>query len=144
MLKEILMVLAFFGSIGVVTLFVFTLFHRGKRDDDCCHLSFKQFRSFYEMNPAKWDLYDDVVLYKTGAMSEIPCTFLNIFHTLQYLCFREKVMRRKIDFNNIQRSKQLITAIQNDIIETKKRAQKDILMSQAEYLEIISRIHVVE
>ena len=87
---------------------------------------------------------DDVARYQDGSITGIGCTFPNIFHVTQYAVFQKNNVRRENDLRDIQRSKQLITAIQNDIIDTKKRAQKDILMSKAQYLEIISRIHVVE
>lgn len=130
--------------VGVVSWVVWAVCTRGTRGDGACHLSFKQFKSFYTMNPARWRLYDDEARYQDGSLNGIGCTFPNIFHVTQYAAFRRKVMRRENDLRDIQRSKQLITAIQNDIIDTKKRAQKNILMSQAEYLEIISRIHVIE
>lgn len=124
--------------------FLWAVETRGRRGDGYCHLSFKQFKSFYAMNPSKWKLCDGVARYQDGSITGIGCTFPNIFHATQYSAFRKKTMHREKDLRDIQRSKQLITAIQNDIIDTKKRAQKDILMSQAQYLEIISRIHVVE
>lgn len=130
--------------IGVSLWFTWSVCTRGTRGDGYCHLSFKQFKSFYVMNPTRWKLYDNEAKYQDGSINGIGCTFPNIFHVTQYSAFRRKIMRHENHLRDIQQSKQLITAIQNDIIDTKKRAQKDILMSQAEYLEIISRIHVVE
>lgn len=130
--------------VGVALWLLWAIVTRGRRGDGYCHLSFKQFKSFYAMNPSKWKLCDGVARYQDGSITGIGCTFPNIFHVTQYSAFRKKTMHREKDLIDIQRSKQLITAIQNDIIDTKKRAQKNILMSQAEYLEIISRIHVVE
>ena len=129
---------------GVALWLLWAIVTRGRRGDGYCHLTFKQFRSFYAMNPSRWKLCDDVARYQDGSITGIGCTFTNIFHVTQYAVFQKNTVRRENDLRDIQRSKQLITAIQNDIIDTKKRAQKDILMSQAQYLEIISRIHVVE
>lgn len=117
---------------------------RGRRGDGYCHLNFKQFKSFYAMNPSRWKLYNGIARYQDGSITGIGCTFPNIFHVTQYSVFRRKIIRHENNLRDIRQSKQLIMAIQNDIIDTKQRAQKDILMSQAEYLEIISRIHVVE
>ena len=117
---------------------------RGKRGDGYCHLSFKQFKSFYAMNPTRWKLCDSLAIYQDGSITGIGCTFPNIFHVTQYSAFRKNIVRRENNLSDIRRSKQLIMAIQNDVIEANKKAQKDILMSQAQYLEIISRIHVVE
>lgn len=129
---------------GVMLWFMWAVCARGTRGDGYCHLSFKQFKSFYAMNPSKWKLCDGVARYQDGSITGIGCTFPNIFHVTQYSVFRRKIIRHENNLRDIRQSKQLITAIQNDIIDTKKRAQKDILMSQAQYLEIISRIHVVE
>ena len=78
--------------------------------DDAPIITFEAFKTFYALNPSRWDLWSDYVHYR----GDIVC-FKSFIDYLQYQKFHADEDRRITEANKIRNETDFIKALQKDI-----------------------------
>lgn len=78
--------------------------------DDAPTITFKAFKTFYTLNPSRWDLRSDYVYYK----GDTVC-FKSFIDYLQYQKFYADEDKRITEANKIRNEADFIKALQEDI-----------------------------
>jgi len=78
--------------------------------DDAPTITFKAFKTFYALNPSRWDLHSDYVYYRR----DVVC-FKSFIDYLQYKKFHADEDKRITETNKIRNETEFIKALQEDI-----------------------------
>lgn len=78
--------------------------------DDAPTITFKTFKTFYALNPLRWDLWSDHVHYRGGTVC-----FKSFIDYLQYKKFHADEDKRITEANKIKNETEFIKALQKDI-----------------------------
>ena len=79
-------------------------------DETAPTLTFKSFRELYALNPQKWSLGSDYVIYSSQRIE-----FTMYSDVIKYKIFRDKVETDKQELERIQNEKEFLKHIQCDI-----------------------------
>lgn len=93
--------------------------------DDAPTITFKAFKTFYALNPSRWDLWSDYVYYR----GDTVC-FKSFIDYLQYQKFHADEDKRITEANKIRNETKFIKCMQceiNDYRERNLREMKRIL-----------------
>lgn len=77
-------------------------------------IRFKQFVSFYNINPDRWDLKEDVVRCKIGNYEYIGLHF-DLFDYYRYKKWRKKINKKEIFIKNNEELSKVIEMVKKDI-----------------------------
>lgn len=81
-------------------------------------IEFKQFDSFYNINPNRWDLKADAVRCKINDDEYIALHF-NLFDYYRYKKWRKKINKKNISTKTNEELSKVIEIIRKDIIQYK-------------------------
>ena len=81
-------------------------------------IRFKQFVSFYNVNPDRWDLKEDAVRCKIGNYEYIGLHF-NLFDYYRYKKWRKKINKNNISIETNEELSKVIEVVKKDISEYK-------------------------
>lgn len=111
--------------IGLIVAFILLcIFFLSKHTDyafvrtyhyDAPTITFKAFKTFYSLNPSRWDLWSDYVHYR----GDIVC-FKSFIDYLQYQKFHADEDRRITEANKIRNETDFVKALQKDIDDYRK------------------------
>ena len=82
-------------------------------------IEFKQFVSFYKINPNRWDLQADVVRCEINDYEYIALHF-NLFDYYRYKKWRKKINKKSIFIKNNEDLSKVIEMVKKDISEYKE------------------------
>lgn len=87
-------------GIFLATMLVFVIdmedVHAGRTDTDC-HLSFKQFKSFYSLNPEKWRVGSGCLgYYAHGSVFARRVRFRSWIDVLRYYFFAKQINQKSV------------------------------------------------
>ena len=77
-------------------------------------IGFKQFVSFYNINPDRWDLQEDVVRCEINNYKYIALHF-NFFDYCRYKKWRKKINKNSISIKNNEDLSKVIEVVKKDI-----------------------------
>lgn len=84
--------------------------------DDAPTITFKAFKTFYALNPSRWDLWSDYVRYRR----DIVC-FKSFIDYLQYQKFHADEDKRITEANKIRNEAEFIKCMQCEINDYRER-----------------------
>ena len=82
-------------------------------------IEFKQFISFYNINPDRWDLNEDAVRCEINDCKYVALHF-NLFDYYKYKKWRKKINKRGIFIKNNEDLSKVIEMVKKDIYEHKE------------------------
>lgn len=82
-------------------------------------MEFKQFVSFYNINPNRWDLKADVVRCKINDDEYVTIHFNNLFDYYRYKKWRKKINKNNISIKTNEELSKVIEIIRKDITQYK-------------------------
>ncbi len=89
--------------------------------DDAPTITFEAFKTFYALNPSRWDLWSDYVHYR----GDTVC-FKSFIDYLQYQKFHADEDRRITEANKIRNETDFVKALQKDIDDYRKENLREI------------------
>lgn len=89
--------------------------------NDAPTITFKAFKTFYALNPSRWDLWSDYVRYK----KDVVC-FKSFIDYLQYQKFHADEDRRITEANKIRNETDFVKALQKDIDDYRKENLREM------------------
>lgn len=127
-------------GIFLATMVVFVIdmedVHAGRTDTDC-HLSFKQFKSFYSLNPEKWHVGSNCLGYDTqGFAITHRVRFRSWFDVLRYYFFAKRINKKKRMNQVNQNTLLVIQEIQKDIDHVKQQSKDQIERGRRRFVEL--------
>ena len=104
-------------------------------DDTAPALTFEAFRKLYALNPKKWSLSYDYVVYcdeSDGRYNSQRVEFTRYYDVIKYRIFHDKIEKGKQELERINNEKEFLKHVQHDIDayrrenieEMEKRLQK--------------------
>lgn len=127
-------------GIFLVTMVVFVIdmedVHAGRTDTDC-HLSFKQFKSFYRLNPERWVVRPTALGYDAhGSVFSHRVRFRSWIDVLRYYFFaKQSNQKKRMDQTN-QNTLLVIQEIQKDIDHIKQQSEDQIERGRRRFVEL--------
>lgn len=110
--------------------------HAGRTDTDCC-LSFKQFKSFYRLNPDKWYVQPTCLKYDAhGCVFARQVRFRSWLDVLRYYFFAKHVEKKKRTNKADQNTLLVIQEIQKDIDRVKQQSEDQIERGRRRFAEL--------
>ena len=82
-------------------------------------IEFKQFTSFYNINPNRWDLKADAVRCKINDEEYVTIHFNNLFDYYRYKKWRKKINKNNISTKTNEELSKVIEIIKKDITQYK-------------------------
>lgn len=86
--------------------------------DTAPELTFDAFKKLYTLNPSKWKLFSNYVVYcPNGDMDDesMVIEFKHFFDVIKYKSFRDKLKANRKELERIRKEKEFLEYIQNDI-----------------------------
>lgn len=110
--------------------------HAGRTDTDCC-LSFKQFKSFYRLNPDKWYVQPTCLGYDAhGCVFARQVRFRSWLDVLRYYFFAKRVAKKNRTNKADQNTLWVIQEIQKDIDRVKQQSEDQIERGRRRFVEL--------
>lgn len=110
--------------------------HAGRTNTDCC-LSFKQFKSFYSLNPEKWNVGSNCLgYYAHGFAFAQKVRFRSWFDVLRYYFFAKRVKKKKRMNQANQNTLLVIHEIQKDIDHVQQQSKDQIERGRRRFVEL--------
>ena len=110
--------------------------HAGRTNTDCC-LSFKQFKSFYSLNPEKWHVESNCLGYDArGFAFAQKVRFRSWFDVLRYYFFAKRVKKKRRMGQANQNTLLVIQEIQKDIDHVKQQSKDQIERGRRRFVEL--------
>ena len=127
-------------GIFLATMLVFVIdmedVHAGRTDTDC-HLSFKQFKSFYSLNPEKWRVGSGCLgYYAHGSVLAKKVRFRSWFDVLRYYFFAKRIKKKKRMNQATKNTLIVIQEIQKDIDHIKQQSEDQIERGRRRFVEL--------
>lgn len=127
-------------GIFLATMVVFVIdmedVHAGRTDTDC-HLSFKQFKSFYRLNPERWVVRPTALGYDAhGSVFAHRVRFRSWIDVLRYYFFAKQINQKKRMNQANQNTLLVIQEIQRDIDHIKQQSEDQIERGRRRFVEL--------
>lgn len=127
-------------GIFLATMLVFVIdmedVHAGRTDTDC-HLSFKQFKSFYSLNPEKWRVGSGCLgYYAHGSVFARRVRFRSWIDVLRYYFFAKQINQKKRMNQATKNTLIVIQEIQKDIDHIKQQSEDQIERGRRRFVEL--------
>lgn len=136
MLVVLAIILGLFLSTVVIFIIDMEDVHAGRTNTDCC-LSFKQFKSFYSLNPEKWHVGSNCLGYDAhGFAFALKVRFRSWFDVLRYYFFAKRVKKKKRMDQANQNTLLVIQEIQKDIDHVKQQSKDQIEHGRRRFVEL--------
>lgn len=136
MLLVIAIILGLFLAAVVIFIIDMEDVHAGRTNTDCC-LSFKQFKSFYSLNPEKWHVGSSCLGYDAqGLVITHHVRFRSWFDVLRYYFFAKRINKKKRMNQANQNTLLVIQEIQKDIDHVKQQSKDQIERGRRRFVEL--------
>ena len=136
MLLVIAIILGLFLAAVVIFIIDMEDVHAGRTNTDCC-LSFKQFKSFYSLNPEKWRVGSGCLGYDAhGFFFTKNVRFRSWFDVLRYYFFAKRIKKKKRMNQANQNTLLVIQEIQKDIDHVKQQSKDQIERGRRRFVEL--------
>lgn len=89
--------------------------------DDAPTITFRAFKTFYALNPSKWDLWSDYVCYRGNTVC-----FKSFIDYLQYQKFHADEDKRITETNKIRNETDFIKSLQKDVDDYRKENLREM------------------
>lgn len=127
-------------GIFLATIVVFVIdmedVHAGRTDTDC-HLSFKQFKSLYRLNPERWAVRPTALGYDAhGSVFSYRVRFRSWIDVLRYYFFAKQINQKKRMNQANQNTLLVIQEIQKDIDHVKQQSKDQIEHGRRRFVEL--------
>ena len=128
----------------ILTFLIFQSFYK-QCIENCILLNFSQFKSFYIVNPSKWDLDwgSHTMRYKKG--SDCDYYKIAIKSYLEYLFlfkpFKKNINKKFLQERSDEQLKVVLQDIQSDIDSLKKQAQEELQQAANTYVLLAENIY---
>ncbi len=111
--------------------------------DSCCtienRIKFKSFKSFYNINPDRWELCSGYVKCRQGSFKYIDFKF-NYWDWYKYNHFHREQKKIKKNMESNKKYAKMIELVKLDIANFEAQNQKNIQAAAADIREIVSRM----
>ena len=111
--------------------------------EDLPRLTFKQFLSFYNINPDKWFIikdgewcYHPTRIYQSGGQ---PICFKTVFDYVKYIKWIKKKVKNKQDRARSEKLQTIIDDVKKDIDKIDKDYKNALTENTKTYLQVVSR-----
>lgn len=124
--------------LSTVVIFIIDMedVHAGRTNTDCC-LSFKQFKSFYSLNPERWHVGSNYLGYDAQGFVITHCIrFRSWFDVLRYYFFAKRVKKQKRMGQANQNTLLVIQEIQKDIDHVQQQSKDQIERGRRRFVEL--------
>ena len=127
-----------------LTFLIFQSFYK-QCIKNCILLNFSQFKSFYNVNPSKWDLdwTSCTIRYQKGSVCDYYKIAIKSY--LEYLFlfkpFKKNINKKILQERNNEQLKVVLQDIQSDIDNLKKQAQEELQQAANTYILIAENIY---
>lgn len=136
MLVVIAIILGLFLAAVVIFIIDMEDVHAGRTNTDCC-LSFKQFKSFYSLNPEKWRVGSSCLGYDAhGFVFAQNVRFRSWFDVLRYYFFAKRIKKKKRMNQANQNTLLVLQEIQKDIDHIKQQSEDQIERGRRRFVEL--------
>lgn len=144
MIQFLIIIFIIVIPILIISFLIFQSFYK-QCIENCILLNFSQFKSFYSINPSKWDLdwTSCTIRYQKGS----DCNYYKIAikSYLEYLFlfkpFKKNINKKILQERSNEQLKVVLQDIQSDIDNLKKQAQEELQQAANTYVLLAENIY---
>jgi hypothetical protein len=108
----VIALIIFLGLVLLVCVLISTITYFEEKNG--AKLKFKAFKSFYNINPDRWDLYDGSVKCK-GTINSKEYFHFGLIDYIKYKFWRRNLDKRKAERKHAESTARMIDAVKQDI-----------------------------